>query len=120
MHEPNLLQEWECVVTDVSKNTFWATMYDLTDMSRPVETAEFKRHVAPKSKRNLITPGTIFYFKIYDGGIRSFFFPERRWTKEEIEDIRQQAEELHARVSGKVLSSEPENNPDGGMNAKVP
>jgi len=59
-----LLQQWECVVSQVRDDCVECEMYDLTDESKPVECAEIYLDEFNEFDRALLCEGTVFYWSI--------------------------------------------------------
>lgn len=57
------LQKWEGVVLRVSKESFYARLYDLT-ASNPEEEAEFSMEDVAEDDHELVQPGAVFYWSI--------------------------------------------------------
>lgn len=104
----NMLQQWEGTVTDVEDGSFWATLHDLTDPSRPVESAEFPFSEVPDEDKPLVAAGGVFYWSIgywrSDGGqIRRISEIRVRrtplWSKSALERVEDKAQELRKRFS---------------------
>lgn len=96
----DILQQWECVVTDHSDDVVWAELEDLTNPANVPETAEFLVKEISESDRSLIAPGAVFYWTIgYDysegGQIRRFSEIRMRrsavWSTRSLERIRSEA-----------------------------
>jgi hypothetical protein len=98
-----VLQQWECVVTDVDEASFFAELQDLGDPSCPIEIVQIPLDEVPREDHDLLECGSVFYwsigFETSPGGqlkrvseIR--FRRTPRWTKRAIENVERQAEEL--------------------------
>lgn len=59
-----LLQHWECVVSEVTENSVWANIVDLTDRSRPEEVVELPLEDFVEADRHLLAEGCVFYWAI--------------------------------------------------------
>lgn len=59
-----IIQQWECVVTETSKDELWATLYDLTNRENAEESACFPLINLPSDMHSLLTPGAVFYWSI--------------------------------------------------------
>lgn len=59
-----LLQQWECVVSEVHADCVECEMHDLTDESKPVECAEIYLDEFNEFDRALLCEGTVFYWSI--------------------------------------------------------
>jgi hypothetical protein len=59
-----LLQQWECVVSQVHDDCVECEMHDLTDESKPVECAEIYLDEFNEFDRALLCEGTVFYWSI--------------------------------------------------------
>ncbi len=59
-----LLQQWECVVSQVHDDCVECEMHDLTDESKPVECAEVLLEAFNEYDRALLCEGTVFYWSI--------------------------------------------------------
>jgi hypothetical protein len=57
-----LLQQWEGVVTEVSKEGFTAILRDLTNRKNPEERAEFGLDQIDPPDHKLVIPGAVFYW----------------------------------------------------------
>lgn len=98
-----VLQQWEGVVTDVTNDSFFADLQDLSDSSQPLEVVEIPLEEVPEDDRPLLVEGAVFYWSIGHetsaGGqlrrmseIRLRRMP--RWTKRDIQKVTKRAEEL--------------------------
>lgn len=59
-----LLQQWECVVREITEGGFTAVLYDLTDSSNGAEEATFALEDVPDGDRVLVEPGAVFYWSL--------------------------------------------------------
>lgn len=59
-----LLQQWECVVSQVHDDCVECEMHDLTDESKPIECAEIYLEEFNEFDRALLCEGTVFYWSI--------------------------------------------------------
>lgn len=98
-----VLQQWEGVVTEVTSDSFFADLQDLSDSSQPLEVVEIPIDEVSEDDRPLLVEGAIFYWSIGHetsaGGqlrrmseIRLRRTP--RWTKRAIQQVMKRAEEL--------------------------
>lgn len=98
-----VLQQWEGVVTDVTDDSFFADLQDLSDSSQPLEVVEIPIEEVSEDDRPLLAEGAVFYWSIGHetsaGGtlrrmseIRMRRMP--RWTKRDIQNVAKRAEEL--------------------------
>ena len=98
-----VLQQWEGVVTDVTNDSFFADLQDLSDSSHPLEVVEIPIDEVSEDDRPLLVEGAVFYWSIGHetsaGGtlrrmseIRMRRMP--RWTKRDIQNVAKRAEEL--------------------------
>jgi hypothetical protein len=103
-----ILQQWEGIVTELSHETFWADLIDLTNAKTAHETIEIPYVEIPLSDRELLLPGCVFYWSIgYEtspgGQIRrvSEIRTKRNpvWTEATLQKTRTAAKELYERLS---------------------
>ena len=98
-----VLQKWEGVVTEITEDSVFADLQDLSELSLPIEVVEIPIEEISEDDRHLLIEGAVFYWSIgYEtsaGGqlrrmseIRLRRTP--RWTKRAIQQIRKRAEEL--------------------------
>jgi hypothetical protein len=59
-----LLQAFEATVLEVSADSFWAELHDLSNPSNPPETVELPLSEISKPDQSLLQPGSIFYWSI--------------------------------------------------------
>jgi len=98
-----VLQQWEGVVTDVTKDSFFAEIQDLSDSSMPLELVEIPIAEISEDDRSLLGEGAVFYwcigYETSQGGqlrrmseIRMRRRP--RWTRRTLQQASRRAEEL--------------------------
>jgi len=104
-----VLQQFECIVTDVLEDAVVAELIDLTDSSRPNEIAEIPLSDIPSSDHTLLTPGCVFYwilgFETSVGGQRNRVSEIRvrrtpKWSENDIEAIEAEGQELFKQFAG--------------------
>jgi len=104
-----VLQQFECIVTDVLEDVVVAELMDLTDPSRPNEIAEIPFSDIPSSDHALIMPGSVFYwilgFETSVGGQRNRVSEIRvrrtpKWSENDIEAITAEGQELFKQFGG--------------------
>lgn len=104
----NVLQQFECVVTEILEDGVIAELFDLTDPSRPNEIAEIPLSDIPSADHSLLTEGCVFYwilgFETSVGGQRNRVSEIRvrrtpKWSENEIEAIKAKGEELFKQFS---------------------
>lgn len=104
-----VLQQFECIVTDVLEGAVIAELIDLTDSSRPNEIAEIPLSDIPSSDQALLTPGCVFYwilgFETSVGGQRNRVSEIRvrrtpKWSENDIEAIESEGQELFKQFGG--------------------
>lgn len=59
-----LLQHWECVVSEVTRDSVWADIVDLTVRSRLDEVVELPLDDFVEADRHLLGEGSVFYWTI--------------------------------------------------------
>lgn len=98
-----VLQQWEGVVTDTTKDSFFAELQDLSDASIPLEIVEVAIEEVPEEDRPLLVEGAVFYWSIgYEtspGGQLKRMSEIRmrrtlRWTERTLKQVAKQAGEL--------------------------
>jgi len=99
---PNkVLQEWECLVDEVTDGIVYLRLYDLTDKTTDTEVAEIPIEGLGDAGKDL-QPGTILYWSIEvteDGKTLSIFKPHNvYWTQEELDAAKEEAEKLFAQL----------------------
>jgi hypothetical protein len=104
-----VLQQFECVVTELMQDFVIAELIDLTDSSRPNEIAEIPLSDIPSADHSLLTPGCVFYwilgFETSAGGQRNRVSEIRvrrtpNWSENEIEKIKAEGERLFKQFGG--------------------
>lgn len=104
-----VLQQFECIVTDVLEDAVVAELIDLTDSSRPKEIAEIQLSDIPFPDHALLTPGCVFYwilgFETSVGGQRNRVSEIRvrrtpKWSQNDIEAIEKEGEKLFKQFGG--------------------
>ena len=85
-----IIQEFECLVDEVDENLVFISMVDLTDKSRPLEVASMDLSILGFS----VSPGTIFYWKIFSDETQKFEKLEKFLTREQLNSINERAKEL--------------------------
>jgi len=112
----NVLQQLECVVTEVMDDSVWAYLSDLSDPHKPKEIAEFPLAEIPEADLHLLEPGSVFYWIIWrehsaTGQLRrmSEIRVRRtpRWSQHDIEMVKSESEELFRRFQGDVENDPP-------------
>lgn len=58
------LQQWEAVVLDVTADSVWVELNDLTNKQSLVEEAELLLAEVPENDRKLLEPGSVLYWSI--------------------------------------------------------
>jgi hypothetical protein len=102
-----VLQEWECLVRDLSEDTAWLGLVDVTAGEKyENEMAEVPKQSFSPEVWEAMQEGTILTWKIEeddDGKTTSTFalVDLGVWTQEEIDECRVRAEELHKRLNWK-------------------
>jgi hypothetical protein len=101
-----ILQQWEGVVSEVTEDSVWAELLDLTDRSKALEIVELPLDEIAESDRPLLKPGCVFYWCIgYENPsgtrrrvseIRVRRTPE--WSDHSIDSVRSKARELLRRL----------------------
>jgi hypothetical protein len=103
-----VLQQFECVVTELLEDAVVAELIDLTDPSRPNEIAEIPLTDIPSADHSLLAPGCVFYwilgFETTVGGQRNRVSEIRvrrtpKWSENEIEAIKAEGEGLFRQFS---------------------
>ena len=106
MATPRVLQKWEGFVLEVTEDSFWARLVDLTEEG-PEEEAEFPLEKVSAEEQERVVPGAVFYWSIEYHDTSSgpsqpksiIHFPRLPiWQKEEIENALKQAEEIGERL----------------------
>ena len=106
-----VLQQWEGIVTDIGRETFWGEVVDLTDRSNPSEVVEIPFSEIATSDRQLLKPGSVFYWSIgYEtspgGQIRRVSEIRARrspvWSQHAVDSIKSRAKQLLNQLSDKV------------------
>lgn len=59
-----ILQQWECIVTDVSPDSIHCDMHDLTNRTAPVEFAEIPLPQFTAADAAKLAEGSVFYWSI--------------------------------------------------------
>lgn len=103
------LQQWEGVVTEVGEESFWAETHDLTHSENPVEVVELPLADLPREDRDMLQPGSVFYWIVgYEdsrGGQRrrsSEICLKRgpTWTRAKLERVQENAQHLFREMCG--------------------
>lgn len=86
------LQKWEGCVDSVEKDSFWARIKDMADLSC-CYSIEIDFKALKDSEKKWLAPGALFVW--YTKKDRSLIrFKHRRWTAEEIKEAEQNAKEI--------------------------
>ena len=59
-----VLQQWEGIVSEVTEDSVWADLVDLTDRTRAEEIVELPLAEIPEADRSILRPGSVFYWAI--------------------------------------------------------
>jgi len=59
-----VLQQWEGIVSEVTEDTVWASLVDLTDRERAEEIVELSLAEISEEDRAILRPGSVFYWAI--------------------------------------------------------
>lgn len=90
------MQEFECIVDDVSDDYIYIKMYDLTDRSRPIEFAEIKREIFSQHDQERLQAGQVFYWTINENGVSRFdLYSPAPLSDEAKQAIQKRAEKLY-------------------------
>lgn len=60
----SILQQWEGRIVEVTSDSFWAELHDLTTPSNPIESAEVSLDEVSPADSPLVTQGAVFYWHI--------------------------------------------------------
>ncbi len=60
----NVLQQWEGIVDEITSDSIWAVIDDLTDPSAASESVELPLDEIPEADQPLLAPGSVFYWHI--------------------------------------------------------
>lgn len=104
-----ILQQWEGIVREVTSDSVWAELIDLTDQARPDEEVELPLEEIPRSDWPILKPGSVFYWAIgrewSPGGqmrrvseIRMRRMPQ--WTQHSVKTLHSQGAVLMDRFGG--------------------
>lgn len=102
-----ILQQWEGVVSEITDESIWAELRDLTRQSPAIEVVELPLEEIPRADRPLLRIGGVFYWSIgYEtspGGqirrvseIRVRRTPQ--WSRHSVDSIRAKAKDLLQRL----------------------
>jgi len=58
------LQQWEVVVDEITEDSVWVRLFDLTNKECLEETAELLLQEIPSDDRELLSPGSVLYWSI--------------------------------------------------------
>lgn len=103
-----ILQQWECVVTEVAEDDFTMELSDLSDPAAPMEVAVLPIREISEADRPLLRPGAVLYWHIgYEtspGGQRSRMSEIRlrrspKWTVTLIERIRARGQAMFDEIT---------------------
>ena len=98
-----ILQQWEGIVSEMTEDSVWAELVDLTNRGNAEEYVELPLAEFPEADRDILKPGSVFYWAIgrewSPGGqmrriseIRVRRIPQ--WSRHDIETIREKAQNL--------------------------
>ncbi len=105
----NVLQKWEGIVDEITSDSVWAVIADLTDLSAPLESVELPLAEIPEADHELLAPGSVFYWHIgYEqnpGGQVSRvseirMYRSRQWTQRMLDALAERAAHLQRRFGG--------------------
>lgn len=96
-----ILNEWRGSITELEleNDTMWCRVQDITDPTRNEEWGEFtiSEEVSPE-EMEYVSLGAIFNWIIEEDeagkGHSRFVFSKERWTQEELDEAKKEAEEL--------------------------
>ena len=102
-----ILQQWEGVVNEITDESIWAELRDLTRQSLAIEVVELLLEEIPRADRPLLKIGGVFYWSIgYEtspGGqirrvseIRVRRTPQ--WSRHSVDSVRAKAKDLFQRL----------------------
>jgi len=98
-----VLQKWEGTVRTFTRTEFIATLYDLSDPSRPNEEVALLKDEISESDLPLLEPGAVFYwsigYRVDEWGSRERVSALRFrrlpvWTRRDLEDVARKVDEL--------------------------
>lgn len=106
-----LIQQWECIITDIDGDVVECEMYDLTDESQPVEFAELLIDEFNEYDHALLKPGCVFYWSVgYKRNERALGTIERysrllvrrvpRLSRAREKELKDKADRLHEILNG--------------------
>ena len=101
---PQIIQEWECVVREISDDVVWLGLLDATaGDTRESELAEVPWHNFTAEQRVKMRRGTLMNWKIEESadgvGTSTFTIPNRVWTQEMIDEAGARAEAMRAKIN---------------------
>lgn len=102
-HSKKLLTHWECFIDDISSDGIHAHCKELDEeyckelMIIPLETI-------PIEERGFVRRGAIFELKTYMSGEIEIVFRKKQWTKEDMNRIKKEAEELAKTLNKGTIS----------------
>lgn len=108
-----ILQQWECVVSEVTDDSVWADITDLTDRSRSDEVVELPMDEFPLADRDLLVPGGVFYWAIgYEqtkgGQVRRVseirFRRTPKWSEQGVKQLKAKARTMLEQFGGAIQS----------------
>lgn len=104
-----VLQQWECVVTQVCEDSFLAELADLTEPGNPLELAEFSFEEVSLDDRKLLEVEAVFYWCIgyttsKSGQVQRIseirFKRSPKWTRALLNSIDKRSAEMYEQFSG--------------------